>query len=110
MSRPTPSQWRAHEAFLERKRRRRTRVLPIAIGVALILVIGPMFPIVVFLVALLIVLTIVLWRIATGSKIGDTPLGDPWECRRCGYDLRNLDADRCPECGRAAPSSPTVDP
>lgn len=24
----------------------------------------------------------------------------PWECRRCGYDLRGLPEPLCPECGR----------
>jgi hypothetical protein len=23
----------------------------------------------------------------------------PWQCRACGYDLRGLEIDKCPECG-----------
>lgn len=29
-------------------------------------------------------------------------------CGSCGYDLKNLDADRCPECGSPAPKRPRV--
>lgn len=25
---------------------------------------------------------------------------DPWECRGCGYDVRGIRDDRCPECGK----------
>src|SRR5687768_5272320 len=31
---------------------------------------------------------------ATGAVAGDVP------CEQCGYNLRGLTADRCPECGR----------
>lgn len=29
----------------------------------------------------------------------------PWACRKCGYDLRGLTGDVCPECGRSMAGS-----
>lgn len=29
---------------------------------------------------------------------------EPWQCRRCGYDLRGCGASVCPECGAPTPS------
>ncbi len=31
-------------------------------------------------------------------------------CPSCGYDVRNLDADRCPECGASIPRHPKKPP
>lgn len=29
---------------------------------------------------------------------------EPHECQQCGYDLRAIKGDRCPECGEAVPA------
>ena len=31
-------------------------------------------------------------------------------CLHCGYDLRGITSDRCPECGRLVPDSSTAEP
>jgi hypothetical protein len=33
----------------------------------------------------------------------------PWQCHGCGYDLRGMSGEKCPECGAAVqPSAPSV--
>jgi hypothetical protein len=58
------------------------------------------------------VVSIPIWPFAVVTLLGGTPIlwslarrcipvRAPGLCRKCGYDLRSIQSDRCPECGTA---------